>query len=154
MVFAKGAPSWNKGLRGVSSHTKETKEKIRQGMIGKSSKWLTGKKQSEESRKKKSEALKGNRSHLWVDGRSYSISHVNAVKLKNKIKRQETKAGRKKPESCDLCGDKVKICFDHDHITGKFRGWLCHGCNLSIAFAKDSPELLIKMSVYLKKPHA
>ena len=143
--------AWNKGIKGVFRHSLETKRKISLSTRGLSPVWLKNKKQSVESRMKKSDALKGSKSHLWIDGRSYDISHVNAMKLMNKLKKQETRAGRKRPSRCELCSDTVKICFDHDHSTGQFRGWICHRCNLAIAFAKDSPELLIKMSKYLLK---
>src|ERR1019366_1577133 len=36
----------------------------------------------------------------------------------------EALAGRKKSEHCELCGLERKLCFDHDHTTGQFRGWL------------------------------
>ncbi len=36
-----------------------------------------------------------------------------------------------KPDRCQLpiCGKIGRICLDHDHKTGKVRGWLCTGCN-------------------------
>jgi hypothetical protein len=40
---------------------------------------------------------------------------------------------------------------DHDHDTGVVRGLLCHGCNIGIGHLKDSSELLMKASKYLKK---
>lgn len=152
MPHKKGLPTWNKGLRGISSHSIETRKKIsetnKKNGVGK---WMIGRHLTEETKIKQSDALKGNRCRLWIDGRSYDVSHVNAVKLRGKIRLQEKRAGRKKPEACELCGDKVKICFDHDHATGRFRGWICHRCNLAIAFAKDNAELLTKMATYLKK---
>ena len=56
---------------------------------------------------------------------------------------------------CKLCGIHEDscwrgLCIDHDHITGKVRGLLCHNCNLALGYAKDSPELLEKMAKYLR----
>src|SRR3990167_9000853 len=47
-----------------------------------------------------------------------------------KLQRKEKIAGRKRAEFCDVCGSDGKkhkngICFDHDHETNKFRGWIC-----------------------------
>lgn len=33
---------------------------------------------------------------------------------------------------CQYCeDDSGPLCLDHDHVTGAFRAWLCHPCNLN-----------------------
>jgi hypothetical protein len=61
------------------------------------------------------------------------------------------RAGRPKPELCELCGLPGKIFFDHCHLSGTFRGWICLNCNCALGHAKDNPELLRKMADYLEK---
>jgi hypothetical protein len=65
-------------------------------------------------------------------------------------KTPELRAGRPRPSCCEICGDSGRICFDHDHKTGKFRGWICNNCNASIGFAKDNIEILRKIIKYLE----
>lgn len=67
----------------------------------------------------------------------------------DKAHRGTEKAGRKKPDVCEVCGGKGQICFDHDHKTGKFRGWLCQPCNKILGFANDNPEVLMSLIKYL-----
>lgn len=67
---------------------------------------------------------------------------------------------RTEPPVCEICGlpesqkgrggNMKRLAVDHCHATGKFRGWLCHRCNLTIGSMHDSPELLIKAAQYLK----
>ncbi len=62
---------------------------------------------------------------------------------------------RLRPEQCEVCGafgndTKRGICFDHDHKTGKFRGWICHRCNVALGMVKDNSETLIALANYLK----
>lgn len=56
--------------------------------------------------------------------------------------------------SCYCCSrpqndfDK-RLCLDHDHTTGSFRGWLCLNCNTAIGQMQNNPELLRKAAEYL-----
>jgi hypothetical protein len=64
---------------------------------------------------------------------------------------RELDAGREKPPHCEVCGDtNTRIVFDHDHATGKFRGWLCDRCNKTLGHVKDTPDLLRKLADYLE----
>ena len=79
---------------------------------------------------------------------------LNEYKKRHKQKykeRREKLAGRKKPKQCEVCGAFGRICFDHVHDTGKFRGWICNRCNSALGFVKDSPELLRRLADYLEK---
>jgi hypothetical protein len=59
--------------------------------------------------------------------------------------------GRTRPERCEVCGAAGRINFDHDHYTGDFRGWLCHGCNVALGYAKDDPLILRALADYLER---
>ncbi len=52
---------------------------------------------------------------------------------------------------CDIHESEVKrsLHMDHDHETGKFRGWLCSKCNHALGLMNDSSELLSKAIKYL-----
>ena len=57
---------------------------------------------------------------------------------------------------CALCpatepgAGRKRWNIDHDHVTGKVRGLLCHFCNLLLGHAHDDPELLERAAVYLR----
>jgi len=53
--------------------------------------------------------------------------------------------------SCYACSSTHKLCIDHDHLTGKVRGILCHNCNVSLGLLKDNKETLEKLIKYLNK---
>lgn len=65
-------------------------------------------------------------------------------------------ATRPRPNACECCGGppttryKV-IALDHDHQTGKFRGWLCHKCNTAIGLLGDNFEGVMRALTYLAK---
>lgn len=56
---------------------------------------------------------------------------------------------------CDICGGNQKpgaaLAKDHDHVTGKTRGRLCHNCNLVLGHAKDNPKILRDAADYLER---
>lgn len=51
------------------------------------------------------------------------------------------------------CGgtNKSPWALDHDHLTSKFRGWLCHSCNRTLGGLKDDFGALDRIRTYLKK---
>jgi hypothetical protein len=60
-------------------------------------------------------------------------------------------AGMPKPDACQICGSEKRICFDHCHASGEFRGWICTKCNTILGWAKDDPALLRKLAGYLER---
>lgn len=70
---------------------------------------------------------------------------------KNLKARLEISAGREKPDSCEVCGTKGTICWDHNHETGLFRGWICVNCNVALGLVKDNKEILLKLAKYLEE---
>lgn len=71
----------------------------------------------------------------------------------SKLAHKEFLAGRNKPKQCEICGSLGDICFDHDHKTGKFRGWICRRCNLVLGLVKDNKQLLLDLKNYLNVFH-
>ena len=65
---------------------------------------------------------------------------------------------RVQKRKCLICGYKTPrypekkqmLHLDHDHKTGKVRGFLCSLCNKGIGCLKDSPELLEKAAEYIR----
>lgn len=39
---------------------------------------------------------------------------------------------------------------DHDHVTGRVRAILCHGCNVSLGFLGESPERIRALADYIE----
>lgn len=59
---------------------------------------------------------------------------------------------------CGICGQPPEgrtrgdqLYVDHCHATGKVRGLLCHDCNISIGWMRDSPERLEAAAAYLRE---
>ena len=51
---------------------------------------------------------------------------------------------------CSICDREMKkICLDHDHSSGKFRGLLCNNCNTALGLVGDNVDTLHKMINYL-----
>lgn len=73
------------------------------------------------------------------------------IRLDVALKNKEQLAGRNKPTKCDICPRIDIICYDHDHKTGKFRGWICTKCNKALGLAADNPDILRGMALYLEE---
>jgi Recombination endonuclease VII len=79
----------------------------------------------------------------------YRLNKKNGILLA-KYRRMDEKAGRPRPNTCEVCGDNGRICFDHDHETNEFRGWICHMCNSALGLVKDNPDKLRKLAMYIE----
>ena len=85
----------------------------------------------------------------WPERNQRRVAGITARRQQSHL----SLAGRPKPERCELCGglpDKKGIVWDHDHVSGAFRGWLCSRCNLVLGKVNDDPEMLRKLADYLE----
>lgn len=73
-------------------------------------------------------------------GRNGNVFHLSRDEM------VELKTGK----VCEICGSDEDLRIDHCHETGKFRGILCHQCNLNLGRVGDSIEMLKRMIAYLR----
>jgi hypothetical protein len=61
------------------------------------------------------------------------------------------------PDVCECCSGpftgKKGPHLDHDHQTGRFRGWLCSRCNLGIGALGDTESGVSNALKYLRVVH-
>jgi len=79
--------------------------------------------------------------------RHYRLTEQEAVKLV-----------ANRPNHCEVCGKRGDLSsnrkyldLDHDHKTGKVRGWLCRNCNRILGFSGDDAKLLGSLVAYLRR---
>lgn len=67
-------------------------------------------------------------------------------------------ATRPEPSGCEICGKlkaarmrQAALCIDHDHTTGKFRGWICSMCNMGMANLGDDVAGLERVLAYIRR---
>lgn len=55
---------------------------------------------------------------------------------------------------CAICNEefsnKLKGVIDHNHITKKVRGLLCHKCNTMLGMARENEKILMNAILYLR----
>lgn len=79
---------------------------------------------------------------------------------KHNARQRAATAAKARHGACEICkreppsygtAKERQLVRDHCHKTGQTRGWICMSCNLALGHAKDSPEILRAMAVYLEK---
>lgn len=98
---------------------------------------------------------KRNRERLNVYRKELRLKNLKFAREKANSKHQkrlEQMAGRAKSGYCEVCGKNDRVIhFDHDHISGKFRGWLCSNCNHILGLSHDSSTILRQLARYLEE---
>lgn len=102
----------------------------------------------------------GQRNPEQALARSREWQKVNPERARQRSLKSKRKAmglpepTRPMPTHCELCNKHVtiqgKMHLDHSHTTGKFRGWLCNTCNLSLGHLGDNVAGLERAIAYLK----
>lgn len=60
-------------------------------------------------------------------------------------------------DACAVCrmpqrpGRIRNLHVDHDHVTGRVRGLLCHNCNVAAGQMQDDPALVDALAAYLRR---
>lgn len=83
----------------------------------------------------------------------------NAEARVRKVLRKEN-AAPSKDHKCPIClrgeeelthmgGDRTPWSLDHDWVSKKFRGWLCHTCNRALGNLNDDKDALRRAIEYL-----
>jgi hypothetical protein len=75
----------------------------------------------------------------------------NSRKHYRKVAEIEGATGEQKVGACEICQKECKLCLDHDHATGRIRGWLCFKCNTALGKLGDTVAGLERAIAYLKK---
>jgi hypothetical protein len=52
---------------------------------------------------------------------------------------------------CAICHREMPLCLDHDHETGKFRGYICRDCNMGLGKLGDTVEMIRRVLAYLER---
>ena len=90
-----------------------------------------------------------------ADSKRYSDNTEKERARSRKYQRSKLPAPtRPCPTACELCGGpsgKRDFHLDHDHITGKFRGWLCGKCNTNLGKFGDDVQGLLQAVQYIQR---
>ena len=116
---------------------------------------------------------KGERKQYYIKNREKILVHVNEYNDKHRKEKKDRglkyiygigldelkKMIEEQNYKCKICGKELKIIdgkknkdlavVDHNHMTGKIRGVLCHSCNTLLGFAHDNSEILKNAIEYL-----
>lgn len=71
---------------------------------------------------------------------------------RNKLTRERREKARlARTKECPICKNIRPLTWDHCHVTGKERGWICSQCNVILGMAQDNVKTLENAIEYLKE---
>lgn len=83
---------------------------------------------------------------------------IEGVDMSTETKKEWSKSKPiNQPFECPIClkrtiaGVTSKVVLDHDHSSGKARGWICDSCNTGIGRFKDDKKILLRAIKFLNK---
>lgn len=84
--------------------------------------------------------MRARRNTARCDLRKYGVAEAD---LERVLAERETGA-------CHACASTEKpLYIDHDHMTSRYRGLLCRGCNLALGNTGDDVDRLMSLAAYL-----
>lgn len=90
-----------------------------------------------------------------ASARAYRQQNIAAVRIRHYAARGLPAPIRPMPSRCECCGVDSRLdkafALDHCHVTGRFRGWLCHRCNSGIGMLGDDVDGLLAAIAYLSR---
>lgn len=92
-----------------------------------------------------------NRPAIRARVRASQIKCVYGVTQEQVFARFEAQGRKCAACGSETSGSKLGWCTEHDHATKKFRGVVCHPCNSTIGFSKESIPRLLACAAYLKR---
>lgn len=88
-------------------------------------------------------------------GKARNVRNRERILALRRLRSGASQATRPEPERCECCGSEpnmgARLRFDHDHVTGAFRGWLCGKCNTAIGKLGDDIAGVERALRYLKR---
>ena len=86
-----------------------------------------------------------NREKARASNRAYHAAKPRSILAAHR-RRKYPKPSRPEPEACEMCEKPSlgkSLNLDHCHVSERFRGWLCWGCNVALGKLGDNIDLAI-----------
>jgi hypothetical protein len=137
--------------------SKEHKKKIGNSMTGKGIGDDNVMRRPEQKERARFLMANRERTKEWKQHSSKSHFKGTDEEYKEFLFFKELRKSKPKSNKCDACdveynGErKNRICFDHNHKSKKFRGWLCARCNLALGLLDDNIDKLKALIKYLER---
>lgn len=96
---------------------------------------------------------KDNKRRDYIEAKRLDIQEYDRKRNRKKLIDKYNLDPKDVPEvlECEVCSNTTRVAFDHNHNTGRFRGFLCYRCNLALGYVSDSENILLGLILYLQQ---